>query len=160
MKVASISFCPADCPEQTGSFIQAEISPFTRLQPAERDMHDSFSVQRHYPITERLTHTSNLTIPSLREDDAKAASTEPVHATGTSKRTEDLDALRHLLEERLVECPVHFDPIFPFMPMLHPQDIIHDITVVGQQDQPRGVLVQAADRENPGGKVNFTDDVP
>src|SRR6188472_109618 len=117
-------------------------------------------MQRYHPITERLTHTSNLAIPSLREDDAKSSPAESSHGAGTSESTEHHHPFRHPPEKRLVEFAVHLHPVFPFMPMLHPEDVVDDIPVIRQQDQAGRIFIEAPDRKDPSRVPDFSDDVP
>jgi hypothetical protein len=45
------------------------------------------------------------------------------------------------------------------MPVLNPQDLVDDISVIGQENETGRILVEPSNREDSGGMTDFSDDV-
>ena len=48
----------------------------------------------------------------------------------------------------MCDWPVHLDDVFLLVLVLGTQDLVDDVAIVGQQDQPLRVLVEPPDRED------------
>ena len=65
----------------------------------------------------------------------------------------------HLLQEFDRDWLVDHHHVFLLVLILGAQDLIHDATIVGQQNQAFGVFIQATDWENPRRVIDEVDDV-
>ena len=77
------------------------------------------TMQRDDSIPERLAHTPDLTVASFRQDDPKSAGPGRVVVQGTCACTQN-DRPRPRVRNVSSNSLIHFDSIFPFMPMLDP----------------------------------------
>jgi hypothetical protein len=64
-----------------------------------------------------------------------------------------------MLQRQVGDRPLHGDEVFLLVIVLHAQDFVDDVAVVGQQDQAFGILVQAPDRKDPLAVADQIDDV-
>jgi hypothetical protein len=60
-------------------------------------------VQLRYPVPQRLTHPSDLSIASFGEDDTEPCETESFNLAGFGRTLKNDDPLSHAVDERLIE---------------------------------------------------------
>lgn len=116
-------------------------------------------MQREHPIPYDLAHTSDLPIASFSEDDAEPRGIESFNATGFGLSLENDDSLSHALDERLIEWTIDRHLVFPLMPVLSSENLIHDIPVIGKQDKPGRVFIKSADWKDPLRMADLRNDV-
>ena len=117
-------------------------------------------MQHEHPISQNLAHTPDLSIASFGEDDAKPCGTESFNPAGLGRAVENGDSLSHAVNERLIEWMVDRHLIFPLMPVLSSQNLVHDVPVVREQNEAGRVLVESAYRKDPFRMADLRDDVP
>ena len=111
-------------------------------------MHDPDTVERTHSVPEDMAHAPDLSIPTLRQDDAEPCGAQSLNLTGLRPTAQNHDSPGHPIEERLIEGSIHRHFIFPFMTKLRPKNLVDDIPVVRQENEPRRVFVETADRED------------
>ena len=122
-------------------------------------MHDPDTMQREHPIPQDLAHAPDLSIASFGEDDAEPCGTDSFNQAGFGRTVENDDPLSHAVNERLIEWMIDRHLVFPFMPVLGSQDLVHDVPVVREKNEAGGVLVESADRKDPLRMADLRDDV-
>ena len=123
-------------------------------------MHDPQAVQGGDAVAKRAAHAADLAVAPLGQRYPELAGTGAPHQARPRHDIENGDAAGHIVEKRCVEGPIDGDLVFAFVAVLDAQNLVDDIAIVGQQDEPGRVLVQATDRKNSGGMVDLRDDVP
>ena len=122
--------------QQLRSLLIRELLPLADTQPVDRDVHDPGSMQQDHPIAERMAHPSDLPIPPLGQDNTKPVRPDPTHSAGLRPAAENHDALRHMIQKGLIERTIHPHEILSFMAEFRTENLVHDVTVVRQQDEP------------------------
>jgi hypothetical protein len=122
-------------------------------------MHDTDTMERTHSEPEDVAHPPDLPIPTFREDDAEPCGAQSFNLTGLRSTSQDHDSLSHPIKERLIEGSIHRHLIFPFMTKLRPKNFVNNITVVGQENEPRRVFVETADREDAFRMADCSNDV-
>lgn len=122
-------------------------------------MDDSDPLQPLRPVAERRAHASDLAIQPLSEDDAKCFPVDARYLAGLGHLAHDFDAARQHAERQIGDGAIDRDDVFLFVIILRPQDLIHDVAVIGEQNQAFGVLVESADGKNPLAMIDELEDV-
>ena len=104
--------------------------------------------RRTHLVAEERAHAADLAVQALRQHDAEGRGADAPHFARLGDRAEDAHAARHAVEKDLGHRPVDRDDVFLLVLVLAAQDLVDDVAVVGQQDQPFGVLVEPADRKD------------
>ncbi len=112
-----------------------QVFPLPGRQVPQPDMHDPDPVQGDNAISQLLTHATNLPVPPLRQNNLEFLRTPSAYRAGTRRFSQDGDPLGHAIHKELIIGPVHPHEIFFFMAMLGPEDLVHDVSIIGQQDQ-------------------------
>src|SRR6476659_10466767 len=112
-------------------------------------MHDPDAVQSDDPIPYRLAHPSDLSISAFGQNDPEPLRPEAFHPTRLRLAIQDDDACGKTVQHRLIVGAIYRDLVFALLTELGPENLVHDVAVVGQEDQTGGVLVEAADRKDP-----------
>jgi hypothetical protein len=100
-----------------------------------------------------------LPIASLRQNDPKPFGTEAFGPARFGPAPKDDDSRRHAIKKGLIIWAIQQDFVFPFMTKLGPQNLVHDVAIVGQENQARGILIEPPDRENPFRVADLRNDI-
>ena len=122
-------------------------------------MHDPNTMQTEHPIPQDLAHAPNLSIPPLGEDNAEQGWTESFNPARFARTVENDNPLSHAVNERVIEWMIDGHLVFPLMPMLRSQNLVHDVPVVREQDETGRVLVESADWKDPLRMADFRNDI-
>ncbi len=99
------------------------------------DIHNSYPFQLSDPIIQVFTHSSNLTVQALSENDLEFKLTEPFDFTLARYGVKNRDAISHFFNKLFGDWSVDRDHIFLFMVISGPENFVNDITVIRQEDQ-------------------------
>ena len=116
-------------------------------------------MERHDAVAQGLAHPANLAIASLGQDDPKAARPETLDAARSRLAAENHHPRSHVVQERLVEGAIHVNLILLLMTIFSTENLIDDVSVVRQQDEPGRIFIQSADWEDPFWMADEADDV-
>src|SRR5690606_16536246 len=145
--------------QQSAQFRVGQVAPLADLEPAELDVADAHPHQLLDPVTEVGGHQADLAVESLHQHDPEP---EPAQLAGLARQG-GLSVHRHALGHRAQELGgdlvVDRDQVFLLELVLGAQDLVDDVAVTGQQDQPLGILVEPPDREDPPVMAHEVDDV-
>ena len=125
----------------------------------ELHVDDAHAAQLGDAVAERGRHQADLPVQTLGEHDAKAELRDLARAAGLGHLAVDAHALGHAGEEFVGDGLVHADQVFLLVVVFRAQDLVDDVAIAGEQDQPFGILVQPADREDPLRVVDEIHDV-
>ena len=123
------------------------------------NVHDAFAVQRLHPVAEVLTHAANLPVEPLGKDDAKPPLAFLLDFTALGNRIENRYARTHLTQKIARYGLVYRHDVLLLVAVLHAQNPVDDIAVVGKQNKAGAGLVEPADGENALGVTHKIDDV-
>ena len=112
-------------------------------------MHNADSAQLRHMITEVFTHTANLSVQSLSQDNAKRTFARLFHRTGTCHRVKNWDTLSHSPEKFLCDRAIDGDQIFLLMVVTGSHDLVEQVSLIGHKKQTFGILIQSSHRINP-----------
>jgi hypothetical protein len=110
-------------------------------------MHDPNALQASYGVAEVPAHSPDLPIEALRQHDPEDILADRHYLASPCNGAENGDTARHSLDECPGDRTVHGDEILLLVTVLGTQDAVHDVAVVGEQDEAFGILVESADRE-------------
>lgn len=113
------------------------------------DVHNPDAAQAFDLVSECLTHATDLTVQPLGQGNIEFVFGQGFDLAGQSLRIKDFHALGHMLYKFRGDGVVDLDDILFFVLIFRAEDLIDDITVVGQQDQPFRILVEPSDMEDP-----------
>ena len=108
---------------------------------------------------ERRAHAADLSVQTLRQHDAKRRLSRARDDAGLCFLAADPDARGHHRQKRVRDRGLDRDGVFLFVAVLDTKDLVHDVAVVGQEDQALRVLVEPPDRKNPLAVPDEVDDV-
>ena len=156
---STASVIPPDSSEQLLLLPWRERLPCPCRQAGQGDMHDPHAVQGEDPVADCLAHSSNLSISSFRQHDPEPSWPEAFRETRLGLASQDDDSRRETVQHRLIIRAIHRDLVFTLMPELCPQDLVHDVAVIGEENQAGRVLVEPADRKDPFRMADLSDDI-
>jgi hypothetical protein len=90
-------------PQQLRSFLLRQLLPLSFYQSRDGNVHNPDTAQLCYPIPQRLTHPSDLSIASFGENDAEPCETESFNLATLGRTLKYDDSLSHAVNERLIE---------------------------------------------------------
>lgn len=122
-------------------------------------MHDADAFQGFYLVPEDFAHPTYLPVKALFQDDSKSSGTFLPNEAGFCSFSQDIHAIAHCSDHVMGEFLIHRDDVFFFVVISCPEDLIDDIPVVGEQDQPFGILVESANGEDAFGMIDESDDI-
>ncbi|OEG06286.1 hypothetical protein BFG06_19090 [Aeromonas caviae] len=145
--------------EQLDQLVVGEIAPLPHRQPLEADVHDADALELGHLEAEVLAHAADLAVETLHQGDAKHEGRLSLHLALLGDGAEDGHPGRHAPDELVGHRLVHGHQVLFLVIVARPQDLVHQIPVVGEEDEPLGVLVQAPYGEDAGAVVDEVDDV-
>jgi len=104
--------------KESHTFLSGEGFPLSRDQSIKRYLHNTNTMQREHPIPQHLTHTPDLSIAPLGENNAEPCGTESINLAGFGRLVENDNSLGHAIDEHLIEWMIDRHLIFPFMSVL------------------------------------------
>ena len=124
----------------------AQLPPMSELQPAVLNRPDRHAAQVRHRMADRVAHLPHLTVPPFAHRDAQVAGAERLHVGRPGLLAVDDDAFLKAIEIVVVghaEDPrlVHARHAVTRMGQLR-----GEVAVVGQDEQPFGIVVEASDR--------------
>ena len=122
-------------------------------------MHDADALQSDHVVPEVLAHPTDLPVQPLRQDDAELTRPGLLDLAPARDGPENGHAPGHVLDEGPSDGPVHGDVVLLFMVVAGPQDLVDDVPVTGQENEPLTRLVEATHRENALLVADGVDDV-
>lgn len=128
-------------------FGRSQFPVFADGQIAQFDIHDANTDQFGHLIPEDFAHPSDLSVEALRKDDAESGFAQLLDHAFFSDSSEDGNAIAHPGNEVSPDGLIDSDDIFLFVLVASPEDLVDDVAIVGEEDEPLGRLVQSADRE-------------
>ena len=141
-----------------GQFCCSKVAPLAGRQ-VERHIHDAGALERNDLIAKVFTHSSDLPIETLGENDLEHEPPELLYMALAGHGVEDRDTIAHIVNESLGDRLVHRDDILFFVVVAGPQNLVHDVAIVGEEDEPFAGLIESPDGEDPRGVVEVVDDV-
>lgn len=137
-----------------------EVSPFTDGDLSKGNVHDPDALKGGDLIAQGFTHLADLTVKPLHQDDTETMLARLFHPAGKGFNPIDPYPLRHISEEGAIDVAVYPHEVFLLMLVTGPQDLVHDIAIVGQEDQAFRVFIEPPNGKYAFGIVDITDDVP
>jgi hypothetical protein len=122
-------------------------------------VHDPYALQAPDGVTEVFAHASYLSVKTLSEHDPEGVTSNLCNPAGIRDCVQNWNATRHPIQEFGCQGSVDRDDVFFLMLILSPQNDIDDVPIIGQEDEPLGILIQTTDGENTFRKSNKVDDV-
>ncbi len=123
------------------------------------NIHDADALQTGNTKAKVFAHAANLSVEALCEDDAKGVLSDLFNETGARNRIENGNALRHFANEFVVDRFIDRHDVFLLVVVSCTQDLVHDITVAGEQYKPLTGLIESAHWKNALGVAYEIDDV-
>jgi hypothetical protein len=110
-------------------------------------------------IPQDLAHAPNLSIAPFGKNDTESCGTDSFYPAGLRWALEDNNPLSHAVDEHLIVWMIDRHLVFPFMPVLSPQNLIHDVPVVREENEAGRVLIESTDRKDPFRMADLRDDI-
>lgn len=116
-------------------------------------------MQGENPIPQDVAHAPNLSIASFCQNDTESGGTDSFYPAGLRWAIEDNNPLSHAVDEQLIEWTIDRHLVFPFMPVLSPQNLVYDVPVVREENEAGRVLIESTDRKDPFRMADLRDDI-
>lgn len=123
------------------------------------DIHNAHPFEGHNVIAQVIAHAADLPVEPLREHDAEGLPPDFFHLALFGHGTQDGNALTHPPDEGSVDGLIDGDDVLFLVLVLLAQDFIDDVAVVGQENQPGGGFIEAANMKNALRIIQEVDDV-
>ena len=128
-------------------FSGGQFAVFADGELAELDIHDAHPVQLGDLVIQEFAHPADLAVQSLGENDAKGVGPQGFDRAFFGHRSQDGKAVAHAVDEFRGDGRFDGDDVLLVVFVAGAQDLVDDIAIVGQEDQPLGGFVQSADGE-------------
>ena len=125
-----------------------QISPLPLWKFAKCNVHNSGSDQRNHSISQGSTHPPYLAVPSFGQHNLEPKWPHWHYSTGSCRSIQNHHPLRHVFQKCRREISINPDDIFPLMPKLRPKESVHNLPVIGQQNETRGIFIEPPDGKN------------
>lgn len=102
-----------------------------------------------YLVAEKSTHSPDLPVQSLGQDDAEGLPACFFHKAFPCDGIQNGNACGHFPDKIRGDLPVYSDQIFFFVEIAGAHDPVYQIALIGQKQKTLGILVQTAYRINP-----------
>src|SRR5690606_28924767 len=123
------------------------------------NVYDPDPLQADHFISQIFTHSPDLAVEALGEDDPEGKFSQLLDLTLFGYGIKDGDPVGHPLDKTVVDLPVHRHHVFLLVIVPRPEDLVDDIAIVSQKDESFTGFVESADREDPGGEIDIVNDV-
>lgn len=119
------------------------------LQSIQSQIHDPYSFQCEHTISEIFTHSADLAVQSLGEDDTEAVLSRALCKTGSCDRIQNGNSPLHALEELFADRLIYCYQILFLMAVSRAHDTVYQVSLIGEKEKPLGILVKASHRIHP-----------
>lgn len=132
---------------QFPAFGQCQFAVFTDREGAEMNIHDAYPIQFGDLVIQVFAHPSDLPVEALRQNDAKCVGPHSLYLTFFRDCPQDGEAIAHAVDEFLGDGWFDGDDILLVVFVSSTQDLVDNIAIIGEEDEPLGRFVQAANGE-------------
>ena len=134
--------------------------PFSRFEPVEPQVLDSYSLERRNGISQHFTHPSDLPIESLRQCDRETAICLFLDFAGNGHwAVGELHARLHTTQEFVRDVRRDGDDVFFLVSSGGSQEAVGQVSVVREQKKTGGHLVEPAYRIDSFGESHKINDI-
>jgi hypothetical protein len=128
--------------------VARQLAPVTALQALEGDVHDARAHQATDLVAEVLTHAPDLTVHALDQHDAEHEGADPLHPALLGDGAQDRHAAPHPLHELSAHGAIDGDLVLLLVRVARAEDLVDDVPVAGQEDEPLGRHIEPPDGED------------
>ncbi len=113
-----------------------QLPVFADGQVAQFDIHDAHPDQFGDLVPQIFAHPSDLSVETLGEDDAEGGFTQLFDNALFCHRSQDGNTVAHAGDEVGADGLVYRDDILLFVLVSCPEDLVDNVAIVGEEDEP------------------------
>ena len=145
--------------EEVSSFFRCKLTVLAAGKGPKTDIQDSYTFESDDTVTKIFTHSSDLTVETLIQDNVECTLTRDIYLAGKCDRIQDRNSVFHFMSKIIIDRSVNGNDILFVMTSFRTKQAVYDISVIGQKNETCGVLIKSSDRKDPLRVIDIIDDI-